>query len=376
MDRSGQEKIAHAYALILAGGMGTRLWPKSRHHRPKQFLQIQGEVSLLAQTVERLMHTYPLKRIFIICKPFHRREILSQITGIPEENILLEPVPKGTGAAIIWGTLAIACRDPDAVLGVFPSDHIIRPAGRFCNMIERGMMWAADHPALVIYGIKPTRPDTNFGYIEGGSTIDECMSQKCLEVIGFHEKPDPQTAASYLRSHRFLWNSGIFTFSATTLEQILSTGLFPAWYPLVEAALEDRLMDDAIYQNLPDDPFDTAVVEKLVRYHSVRSLLGRFSLVVFPADLEWHDMGVWESYYHATAKDQDGNVRSGPVFCLGCKESLVMSEGSDTLLAAIGLNRMVAVCEGDAVLICPRDELHRIRELIKRLKEEGFGSYL
>jgi mannose-1-phosphate guanylyltransferase/mannose-6-phosphate isomerase len=364
----------HAYGLILAGGIGTRLWPKSREHFPKQFLRIHGEVSLLVQTVERLLNLYPPDRILMVCKPFHRKAVLSQITGIPEDNILSEPSPKGTAAAAIWGSLLIGNRDGDAVVSVFPSDHIIRPADAFCRTMEMGIDWAGHHDSVVVYGIRPDRPETNFGYIEAGGTLAECQGHRCMEVVDFHEKPDPQTAASYLRSNRFLWNSGIFTFCCRTLRSILTTGLFPAWTALVEA-FEDEPRDwEDIYLRLPDDPFDTAVVEKLVRYHSIRSPLDRFNLVVFPCSFEWHDMGIWESYYHVAEKDGQANVVSGTAYCLDCHDSLIMSEG-DTLVAAIGLKEMVAVCEGDAVLVCPRDQLDRVRELVKGLKEAGYEKY-
>ena len=374
--RSGTELARQdSYGLILAGGIGTRLWPKSREHFPKQFLAIQGEVSLLVQTVERLLNLYPPERIFMVCKPFHRKAVLSQITGVPSSNILSEPSPKGTAAAALWGSLLIHSLDPSALVSVFPSDHIIRPADAFCRTIAMGIDWAAGHDSLVVYGIRPDRAEINFGYIEAGSTLAECRGHRCLEVVGFHEKPDPQTAASYLRSDRFLWNSGIFTFSTRMLRAMLETGMFPAWSVLLEA-FEKGVEDwEGIYSALPDDPFDTAVVEKLVRYHSIRSPLDRFGLVVFPGSFEWHDMGIWESYYHVSEKDGQGNAVSGTAYCLDCHDSLILSEGGDTLVAAIGLKEMVAVCEGDAVLVCPRDQLDRVRELVRRLKEAGFDRY-
>ncbi len=367
------------HALILAGGIGTRLWPKSRRHRPKQFLKIQSEVSLLVRTVERAEAMYSPGNIWILCKSYHLKEVAAQLPDIPSENIIVEPSPKGTSAAVIYGCLLIEKRSPGATVTVFPSDHLIRPLEEFKKTIEAGMEWASRNPAVVIYGIRPRRPETSYGYIEVGGTVDLCKGHQCMEVTAFHEKPDRKTAVAYLGSNRFLWNSGMLSFSSPAFRQALEMDTFSIWRPLVELAetCDLKASDKATrktYALLPEDAFDTAVLEKMVRCQPPKGGKGHLGLVVFPCSFDWHDMGVWESYYELSPKDENGNALVGNALELDCKGVLMMSEGPG-LVAAIGLSDMVVVAEGDAVLVCPRDQLDRVRDLVEELRAKGFEKY-
>ncbi len=367
------------HALILAGGIGTRLWPKSRHHLPKQFLKIQSEVTLLVRTLKRAEALFDRENIWIMCKSYHLQEVSAQLPDIPRQNIILEPHPKGTAAAIIYGCLLIGEKSPVSTVTVFPSDHIVSTLEEFRKTIDAGMSWASKKPAVVIYGIKPKRPETSYGYIEAGSTVDRCRGHQCMDVTAFHEKPDRKTARAYLGSKRFLWNSGMLSFSTPAFKRALEMDAFSIWHPMLDLSrkmdlLAQEKLTGEIYSGFPEDSFDTAVLEKMARCQASRPLQKTLKLVVFPCTFDWHDMGVWESYYELSRKDQNGNALSGKAFGLDCHGSLLMSEGPN-LIAAIGLSDMVIVSEGDAVLICPRDQLDRVRDLVVKLKEKGYGKY-
>ncbi len=367
------------HALILAGGIGTRLWPKSRRHRPKQFLKIQSEVTLLVRTVERAEAMFSPENIWILCKPYHVEEVVAQLPDIPAGNIIVEPYVRGTAAAVIYGCLLVEKRCAGSTVTVFPSDHLIKPLEEFKNTIQAGMEWAFRNPAMVIFGISPRRPETSYGYIEAGGTVAQCRGHKCMEVTAFHEKPDRKTAAAYVASKRYLWNSGMFSFSARALRQALEMESFAIWRPLADLAERGDLRAEdqttrRIYSQLPEDAFDTAVLEKMARCRPTKAAGFRFSLVVFSCSFDWHDMGVWESYYELSPKDQNGNALVGNAMELDCKGVLMMSEGKG-LVAAIGLSDIVVVAEGDAVLVCPRDQLDRVRDLVEELKEKGYERY-
>ncbi|RUM88970.1 MAG: hypothetical protein DSZ23_03840 [Thermodesulfatator sp.] len=366
-------------ALILAGGIGTRLWPKSRRHRPKQFLKIQSEVSLLVRTIERAEAIFPPENIWILCKPYHLQEVSSQLPDIPSGNILVEPSPKGTGAAIIYGALLIEEMRPGSTVTVFPSDHIIKPVAEFKKSIEAGMEWAFRHASVVIFGIRPSRPETSYGYIEAGRTVDQCKGHKCMEVTAFHEKPDRRTALAYIGSKRYLWNSGMVSFHVPELRNALDLNAFSIWHPLLKlAAAKDFLAEQRqtrkLYSTLPEDAFDTAVLEKIACCHPPHGSAPPVKLVVFPCSFDWHDMGVWESYYELAPKDENGNALVGKAVELDCRGVLMLSEGPN-LVTAIGVSDMVIVSEGDAILICPRAQLDRVRDLVEELREKGYEKF-
>lgn len=366
------------HALILAGGIGVRLWPKSRVFRPKQFLRFDNDLTFLEKTVRRIERIFKRENIWILCKPYQQEQLRTILPEFPEENIIIEPSPKGTCAAILFGSLFIDKSSPGATVSVFPSDHLIRDENRFYSTLLSGQKWAEENMAIVIYGIRPQRAETSYGYIELGPTLGKVNGFCCMEVRGFHEKPDKRTARAYFKSKRFLWNSGMLSFFVKNVSSLLNFDDFSIWRPLIE--LSERAFKNKIdldiekgYRMLPEDPFDTAFLEKIsgCKIYSSRPPL---DVVVFPCDFEWHDMGLWESVYRISTKDESGNAISGKAFALSCKNSLLMSEDG-VLVAAIGLEDMVVVFENDAILVCPRDQLERIKELVEGLRKKGFEKY-
>lgn len=361
------EKCFHA--VVLAGGFGTRLWPRSRQHLAKQFLRIHSRETLLEQTISRIRPMFPWERIWVVTKPVQKEDVLASIPDLLSSNILIEPCPKGTGAAISLAAAKIESIHPGSVIAVLPSDHLIEDEEDFRNMLGAGLLWARSEPCCIAtFGIKPARPETAYGYIEAGRFRAEMKGKNCYEVLSFHEKPDRETAITYISSGAFSWNSGIFAFPCRVLIDTLKD-----WMPSMSIPLEriisafgskkETSIVKQHYDLMPDDSLDKGLLEKAS------------NVVVFPCEFGWHDMGVWETYYELSTKDKNGNVIEGLVVPIGCRNCVLMSEGG-TLIAAVGAEDMVIAAEGNAVLICPRDRLDEIRKAVEKIKEEGLTKYL
>ncbi len=355
------------HALILAGGFGTRLWPKSRQRRAKQFLCIHSQETLLEQTVSRIRPMFPWKRIWVVTKPAQKEDVLAHVPGLISSNVFIEPCPKGTAAAISWATARIESLHTNSVIAVLPSDHLIEDEEEFRRVLDAGLSFAGSNPCLVTFGIKPSRAEPAYGYIEIGRLKNKVGDKDCYDVMAFHEKPDRETALKYISSRAFFWNSGIFTFSSTVLFESLKKWMPAAWGPIERMMSFSGSFEEASvasrYNLIPDDSLDKGLLEKAS------------NVVVFPCNYGWHDMGVWETYYDLSAKDKDGNAVDGLVASVGCKNCLLMSEGG-ILVAALGTEDMVIVAEGDAVLICPRNRLGEVQQAVEKIRKEGLVEYL
>jgi mannose-1-phosphate guanylyltransferase/mannose-6-phosphate isomerase len=356
------------HALVLAGGFGTRLWPKSRQHKAKQFLCIHSQETLLEQTVSRIRPMFPWERIWIVTKPAQKEDVLAHVPGLISSNILIEPCPKGTAAAISWATAMIESLHPNSLIAVLPSDHLIEDEEEFRCVLDAGLSFAGSNHYLVTFGIKPARAEPAYGYMEIGRLKTKVRGKDCYDVMTFHEKPDRETALNYLSSGDFFWNSGIFAFSSTVLFGALKKWMPAAWEPLERMKLfsgsrEEASMISQYYDLIPDDSLDKGLLEKAS------------NVVVFPCDYGWHDMGVWETYYDLSARDKDGNAIDGLVASVGCKNCLLISEGG-ILVAAVGTEDMVVVAEGDAVLVCPRNRLGEVQQAVEKIRKGGLVEYL
>lgn len=368
------------HALILAGGLGTRLWPRSRYNRPKQFLRLDCEDSLLELTVNRIRPLFKAERTWIVTRPSQQRDVLEMFPEIRPENVLVEPCAKGTAAAIAWAGLVIEAREPGAVVSVFPSDHLIKDEKRFRQILRAGMARARTHGEIVVFGIRPSRPETEFGYIEAGDDCEFVMNESCYRVLAFHEKPDKELAQDYVSSGRFFWNSGIFTFYAQNLAQYIKRLVPSMWLHLqrlVEAFHASKRFDRLarIYSLLPAESIDKILLEKMAGKAASGWQDNACGLAMFPCDFEWYDLGIWETHYSLMEKDGHGNALDGLVVAIGCENSLLSSR-EGTLVAAVGLNGVAVVAEGDAVLICPRDRLEEVRDIVNRIRQEGLKKYL
>ncbi len=363
MTEGEKERI---WAVLMAGGRGTRFWPASRHSRPKQLLSILGGSPLVRQTLERLLPMIPAERILVVTGEDLGPAVRALLPEIPPENLLLEPEGRNTGPCIGWAALHLAKRDANAVMAVLPSDHLIANPEGFRRVLAAAADWASRGEHLVTLSIRPDRPETGFGYIEAGGQCGEASGLAALRVLRFREKPDLATAERFLAMGTFFWNSGIFVWKTSTLLDSLSRYL-PEVLQGLERMDEARKKGDAAaarqaFLDLPSISIDYGVLE---RAREVYTFLGDFG---------WNDVGSWASVYELSPKDSLGNASSGETITLDARGCLVDAPGK--LVALVGVQDLVVVDGGDALLVCRRDDSQRIREVVEALKKTGRGRWL
>jgi mannose-1-phosphate guanylyltransferase/mannose-6-phosphate isomerase len=352
-------------ALVLAGGSGTRLWPLSRKNYPKQFLKLNSDRSLLQQTVERLLKVYSPEDIVVMTNNKYKFHVLSDMNALseskhlpPVSNMILEPAGRNTAPAIALGIKycleQLGCKE-DEVLFICPSDHIIRPVDKFAGYIRLSEE-IAQKGQIVTFGIKPTRPETGYGYIKAGKAVSlqaGRQDRRYFKVEKFAEKPDIKTARGYVKEGNYFWNSGMFAFSIGTMMKE-----FRKHSPVIRKML-DMSFDDIVsnFKDMPDISIDYAVAEKSNR------------IAILPLDLYWNDIGSWDSLYDVVDKDDMGNVRMGDTISIDTKDTLVIS--SKRLISTIGIEDCLIIDTDDAVLVAKKGETQKVREIVNRLKTDN-----
>jgi mannose-1-phosphate guanylyltransferase len=347
------KKQNHVYAVILAGGSGTRFWPLSRESRPKQFLHLTGRGSLLQQTVKRIRSSIPAKQILIVTNQKHQFEVMNQLRGmgILLKNILLEPTGKNTAPAVCWAAQKIHQSDPKAVLAVFPSDHVILNNKKFLLYLNQAIV-LAQKEYLVTFGIVPTRPATGFGYLKAKRV--KKGGHAFLQVERFCEKPNLLKAQQFLKSGNYYWNSGMFVWKTETL-----LNEFKQYLPKLEMALRQKTDNRSIkkiWGNLQSVSIDYGILEKSKRVAAV-----------FAPNLGWSDLGSWDSLSEVFPSDTGGNVFCGDHIGLNCANTVVW--GHKRVIATIGVKDLIVVDTDDAVLVCHKNQAQKIREVVSLLKE-------
>ena len=351
--------------MILAGGRGTRFWPLSRKKRAKQLLALDGKQTMIQQTVARLLPLASSRRFWIITNDNLRVAILKQLPRLPKPQVLAEPVGRNTAPAIGLAAFLLLREDPDAIIGMFPSDHVIADERNYRATIARGAEIAAAGENIVVLGIRPTRPETGYGYIEAGNVF----GAEALRVRRFTEKPDTEKAASFVAAGNYFWNSGMFLWSARTLANALREHL-PKTAPILEeiaAMYGTRKFAPTfrrLYPKCENISVDYAVLEP-------RSAKGEQAGNIFclPADFGWNDLGSWTALHeHHTAKSSpaDGNlVASAGVFVLNARGNYFHAPGK--FVAAIGVNDLVVVETPDALLITTRQHAQDVGKVVQYL---------
>jgi mannose-1-phosphate guanylyltransferase len=342
------------FAVVLAGGSGTRFWPASRQRLPKQYLSIGDSRPLVAQTFARLEGLIPLERTLVVSSRDQAKALAHAIPKLPPENLLLEPCARNTAAAVAWAALEIQRRAPDSAHVVLPADHVIRPIARLQASLRAGLEQAEHSSALVTFGIRPTRPATGFGYIELGEALPERAGEPVFAVQRFVEKPDAVRAQQFLDSGRFLWNAGIFAWRTDAILAALERHFPQALSALSALPIGDAL--EAAYQSLPSISIDFAVLERESRVHSL------------PIDYFWSDVGTWNALADVLPADVNDNRVSGgtALETQGARGNVVYGEAGQ-LIALIGVDNLVVVRAGDAVLVASRERVDELRALVERL---------
>ena len=357
------------YAVIMAGGSGTRFWPKSRRTRPKQLLRLFGDSTMLQQTIAHIEPLVPLDRILLVTGADQAEATLKQLPDLPAENVVAEPYPRDTAACVGLAAALIQRRDPDAIMVVLPADHVVRPAETFRNTLRVGVQAIEQDPtAFITMGIRPTRPETGYGYIERGKFVDRREGVTIHRVVQFREKPDRLTAEQFLSQGSFAWNSGIFLWKAETILEALRTHR-PALAESVERIAEAYGTPEGTqilareYLAMERIPIDKAVMEKAG------------NVLVLEVSYEWNDVGDWRSLSELLAHDASGNVVEGPVQLLDAHNSVVISD-EGRLIAAIGISDLVVIQSQGATLVAHKSQLDRLKTMVEGLNESGYGDYL
>jgi mannose-1-phosphate guanylyltransferase len=355
------------YPVILAGGRGTRFWPLSRKKRAKQLLALDGKQTMIQQTVARLLPLVPPRRFWIITNDDLRPAILKQLPKLPKAQVLAEPVGRNTAPAIGLAAFLLLREDPSAVIGMFPSDHVIGDEKSYRATIKRGAEIAAAGENIVVLGIRPNRAETGYGYIEAGSAFGGAF-----RVRRFTEKPDVAKAAAFVAAGNYFWNSGMFLWSARTLANALHEHL-PKTAPLLEeiaAAFGTRRFSGTfrrLYPRCENISIDYAVLEP-------RSAKGEEAGNIFclPADFGWNDLGSWTAlheHHHIKSNPPEGNLINGAgVFVLNAHGNYVHAPGK--FVAAVGVTDLVVVETEDALLITTRQQAQDVGKVVKYLDEK------
>lgn len=352
------------YAIIMAGGIGARFWPRSKKKSPKQLLRIIGENTMIQETFIRLNGLVPKENILIVTNETQRPGIAEQLPEIPSGNIIVEPFGRNTAACIGLASVIIQKRAPDAVTFVMPADHIIRDNESFINTLKIAAQFSYQNQALVTIGIQPTKPETGYGYIQ----IDEDSGKNnVFKVLTFAEKPNYDTAVNFIKSGDFLWNSGMFIWKIDTILNEIKRFMPDLYEGLSQ--IKDNLNDPEfanilsnIYGQLRSISIDYGIMEKSDRVFLVR---GQFS---------WSDVGSWEAVYELSEKDQDGNVKVGTVYTDMAMDSYIYSP--DKFTAVIGLDNIIVINCNNALLVCKRDKAQDVKNIIDYLKLNKLNDHL
>ncbi len=365
---SGREReiFRHAYAVIMAGGSGTRFWPLSRRGHPKQLLELFGRGTLLGQTVARLRKVIPPGRTYVFTSELVRAEVVRRLPGIPRAQIVAEPAQRNTAPTIGLAAHEILRRDPEGLMVVLPSDHVITRPRRFLGALRAACGMARSAGRSVVLGLKPTRPDTGYGYVRLGPLEARLGRQAIYRVEKFAEKPPPEVARRYLASGRYLWNGGMFIWRASTVVRHLERYMPEMAQVLARIAaaggVRARTALRRWFPKLEKVSIDYALMEKIPEVFAVA------------ADIGWSDVGSWSVVYELSPKDRDANVRPRASLSVGSRGNMIVS--LDKPVVAVGVHDLVIVETDDALLVCARDRSQDVGKAVQELERRGLDDLL
>lgn len=362
---------SNTYAVIMAGGGGTRLWPVSRKERPKQLLPLLGQDTLFQSTVARLKNLFPPERILVVTVEEQAREMKLQASDIPEENYLIEPAPRGTASVVGMAAMVLQKRDPKASMAILPSDHFIRNVDLFHYLLKAAFE-VADNGYLVTLGITPTAPSTAYGYIQQGMALDGEYKYPAYTVKSFKEKPDEQTAQQLLRSGDHSWNSGMFIWRTDTIMNEINRQMpqLGAELKVIGEAWGTSKQNDVLNErwlDLKNETVDYGIMEKAEQ------------VAVLPAGgLGWSDVGMWSSLFEVLLPDMNGNIATNSSLHLAHEthNTMVYGGSMDRLIVTIGVDDIVIVDTGDALLVCKSDQSQKVKDVVEHLRKHRQDKFL
>jgi len=359
------------YAVIMAGGSGTRFWPKSTKKYPKQFLNLFGEGTMIQNTANRIKELVPQERILVVTNHDYVDIVKEQLPKIPDTNIVGEPVAKNTAPCVAIAAELLIKQDPDAVMIVLPADHHITEPAEFRKILKSAIAKAEKGNDLVTIGIKPDRPETGFGYIHADKTAPEKHDGKEVEKVqGFKEKPDATTAQKFLEEGSYYWNSGMFIWRADSVLKEFSKQL-PEMYDLLKNSSIDLYTDlhnatiNEFYFDCESISIDYGIME------------GAENVFVVPGEFGWNDVGSWTAVYDLGDKNKDGNaIQAVNVTFAGAQKNLVVSN-SGKMISLVGMENVAVVETEDSILICDLNQAQGVKDIVDQLKgSEEFKKFL
>jgi mannose-1-phosphate guanylyltransferase len=361
---------SNLYAVIMAGGGGTRLWPLSRQARPKQMLQLINEHTLFQIAVKRLLASFPAERILVVTSEAQSAELQQQTPELPHGNFLVEPQPRGTAAAIGLAAAFLQVKDPEAVMAVLTADHYIGNEEEFLRTLHAAHE-LAEQGKLVTLGITPNYAATQYGYIHMGVSLGSVGGYEAFEVERFKEKPDEEEAKRLIASGDHAWNSGMFIWQASRIwnEFALQMPDLHSALTKIKEAWGSADFDKVIGYEWP------RIAAQTIDYGIMEEAK---NVAVIPAkDLAWNDVGSWNSLFEVLGTDGNGNVAAHEhYFDFGSHNSLVHSNGQDRMIVTVGVDGLVIVDTGDVLLVCSKERTQDLRKVIEFLKENGLQRYL
>jgi len=358
--------LRHAYAVIMAGGSGTRFWPLSRREHPKQLLTLFGKGTLLEQTVERIRGLIPAERSYLLTNELLRDKVQHSFPDIPPNQVVAEPAARNTAPTIGLAAHEILRRDPDGLMVVLPSDHVIRKLGVFQRCLRAACQFGWTEGRSVVLGLKPTGPHTGYGYVRLGAKEDRLNGQEVFRVMRFTEKPPLATARRYVASGRYLWNGGMFVWRASTVLRNFEKHQPEMARGLGEIAAAGGIRSQEtlrrLYPRLEKISVDFALMEKISGVYAVG------------ADIGWSDVGSWSVAYDLNPKDGDGNVRPRHSFCLDSEGNMIVSPRK--FVVTVGVQGLIIVETDDALLVCAREHSQDVGKAVQELDAQGHDELL